>query len=169
MTWDKSKTRDGSGALQDFWMRFPGLRGASDQDAGGNDVIYYLESPFFENMVILEALATITTLDAQDADIDIGIVDDAAGTDSLTGVAVICDSLVNTAAGVFRVMTPEAVAGTTAAPIWKAKGTAAGSFLSIKQNGDVDAAALRWNLAIRVIPYNDLLNADVELGAIAVA
>jgi len=166
MTYDHSRSTDQSGATRDFWMRFPGLRAASDQDSGGNDDIYYLENPFYMDLVILEALAVITTLDAQDGDIDIGLADDATGTN--VG-AEICDSLVNTAAGVFELMDPQALAGTTSRPIWKAKGTSTDAFLTITQNGDADVSALRWNLLLRVVPYEDLLNSDVELGAITVA
>jgi hypothetical protein len=46
------------------------------------------------DVVITEALINITALDAQDADMDIGLADDAAGTNS--GVEI-CDSLVNSA------------------------------------------------------------------------
>jgi hypothetical protein len=169
MTFDASVSSDQAGACREFWMRFPGLRGASDQDAGGNDVLYYIENPYSEDLVVLDALCVIETLDAQDGDIDVGLEDDAAGTDSLTTGAIIFDSIVNTAVGVFEGTIPQALAGTGAKYIWKAKGSATQAFLTVTQNGDVDAAALRWTLLVKVIPYKDLLNSSIELGAITVA
>lgn len=165
MTYDRSKGSDQAGAIRDFWMRFPGLRGASDVDAGSNLDIYYLENPYGIDLVILEALAVITTLDAQDGDIDVGLADDADGANA--GCEII-DSLVNTAVGVLAGLPTEALAG-VARPIWKAKGSATDAFLNILQNADADVAALRWNLLLRVVPYDDLLNSEVELGLIAVA
>jgi len=166
MTFDTSKSSDQAGACREFWMRFPGLRGASDQDAGGNDVIYYLENPYQKDLVVLTALAVITALDAQDGDIDVGLMDGAAGTNL---GAEIFDSIVNSAAGVFEGTVAQAVAGTGAKCIWKAKGNATDAFIGIVQNGDVDASDLRWNLLLKVIPYDDLINTNVDVGAIAVA
>lgn len=164
MTFDASKSSDQAGAAREFWMRFPGLRAASDCDNAA--VIYYLENPYSKDLVILSALAVITTLDAQDGDIDVGLADDAEGTN--VGAEVF-DSIVNTAAGVFEGTIPQAVAGTGAKCIWKAKGNSTDAFLVVYQNGDADVSALRWNLLVKVIPYEDLLNDNIELGAITVA
>lgn len=166
MTYDVSRSADSTGACRDFWMRFPGLRAASDCDAGSNLDIYYLENPYGMDLVVLEALVVITTVDAHDGDIDIGLADDATGTN--VGIEI-ADSLVNTAAGVFAVLTPEALACTTERCIWKAKGSSTDAFLTVTQNGDADVADLRWTLLLRVVPYEDLLNSGVELGVIAVA
>ncbi|MFC1924300.1 hypothetical protein ACFLXA_02920 [Chloroflexota bacterium] len=159
MHWDASTRNNVTGAVRDFWMKFPGLRAASDADSPGG-IIYYLENPFKQDLVILEALAVITTVDAQDGDIDVGLADDADGT---SVGAEIFDSIVNTAAGVFAGLAASAVAGTTSRPIWKAPGSSTDSFLCIDQNGDADVSALRWNLLLRVIPYDDLLdNMDLD-------
>jgi hypothetical protein len=166
MTVDFTKTTDGS-ACRDFWMRFPGLSAASDCDTAS--LLYYCENPYCEDLVILEALVTITTEDAQDGDIDIGLCDDSAGTDASDTSECICDSMVNSAAGVFAVLGPNALACTQGRYIWKAKGTSTDSYLSVTQNADVDASALRWNLALRVMPYKDLINSDVDNTTIAVA
>lgn len=166
MKLDTSVNCDQAGACREYWLKFPGLRGASDQDSGGNDVIYYFENPFYEDLVILDALAVITTLDAQDGDIDVGLADDATGTN--VG-AEIFDSIVNSAAGVFEGTVAQDVAGTGAKCIWKAKGSTTDSFIDIVQNGDVNCSDLRWNLLIKVIPYKDLINTSVDVGAIAVA
>ena len=152
-----------NGACREYWLRFPGLSAASDCDAAA--VLYYIENPFHEDLVVLTALAVITTLDANDGDIDVGLADDAAGTNI---GAEIFDSIVNTAAGIFEGTIPQAVAGTGAKPIWKAKGTATDAFLCVYQNADADVAALRWNLYIKVIPYADLIGGDT-LDAITVA
>lgn len=166
MQLDTSKSSDQAGACREYWLRFPGLRGASDQDAGGVDIIYYFENPKYRDLVVLDALCVITTEDAQDGDIDVGLMDDAAG----TGLgAEIFDSIVNSAAGIFEGTVAQAIAGTGVKYIWKAKGTATNSFIGVIQNADVDCADLRWNLLVKVIPYDDLLNANIDTGAIAVA
>jgi hypothetical protein len=164
MTYDTSKQADQAGACRDFWMRFPGLRAASDNDSAGA-VIYYLENPYQRDLVILQAIAVITTLDAQDGDIDVGLADDATGTN--VGAEVI-DSLVNTAVGALECMATQAVTG-VARPIWKAKDNSTDAFLVVYQNADADASDLRWTLLLRVIPYEDMINSSVELGAITVA
>lgn len=164
MHWDASTRNDVTGACRDFWMKFPGLRAAADADSPGG-ILYYLENPFDVDMVILEALAVITTLDAQDGDIDVGLADDADGT---SVGAEIFDSIVNTAAGVFAGLAASAVAGTCSRPIWKAAGNTTDSFLCVDQNGDADVSALRWNLLLRVVPYDDLtdtMNYDTTHGA----
>ncbi len=169
MQLDMTKSSDQAGACREFWMRFPGLRGSSDQDAGANDGIYYIENPYYKDMVILDALCVITTQTANDGDIDVGFADNATGTASLSHSNIIFDSIVNTAAGVFEGTTPQALAGTGQKYIWKAKGSSTDSFLYVIQNGDVDCSALRWNLFLKVIPYNDLLNDNIDLGAITVS
>jgi len=162
MTCDVSRMADSTGGCREFWLRFPGLRGNSDAGTAADD-IYYKENPYHEDLVILSALAVIITVDAQDADIDVGLADDAAGTNA---GAEVFDSIVNSAAGVFEGTIPQAVAGTGAKAIWKANGTSTDAFLCVIQQGDVDASALRWNLFLKVIPYNDLINSDIELGAL---
>ena len=166
MTLDTSRSADSTGACREYWMKFPGLGAASDQDAGGVDLIYYFENPYSEDLVILNALAVITTEDAQDGDIDVGLMDDAAG----TGLgAEIFDSIVNSATGIFEGTVAQAIAGTGVKYIWKAKGTATNSFIGIIQNADADVAALKWNLLVKVIPYKDLLNTNIDVSTITVA
>ena len=167
MTFDSSKSSDQSGACRDFWIRIPGLGAASDCDTAS--LLYYLENPYCEDLVMLEALVTITTEDAQDGDIDIGLCDAAAGTDSSDTSECICDSMVNTAAGVFAVLGPNALACTQGRYIWKAKGASTDSFLSVTQNTDADVSALKWNLALRVMPYKDLLNTGINKSSVTVA
>jgi len=160
MTFDTQNSSDQAGACREFWMRFPGLTGADDCDAAS--VIYYKENPYARDLVVLDALAVITTLDAQDGDIDVGLADDATGTDTLSLTAAIFDSIVNTAVGVFEGTIPQAVAGTGSKVIWKAKGSTTGAFLSIIQNADVDLSALQWTLLLKVIPYEDLINTNIS-------
>ncbi len=160
---DFSKSVGDNGRAREQWVYFPGLSASSDCDAPA--VIYTAENPFDEDMVILTALAVIETLDAQDADLDVGLGDAAAGTNA---GAEVFDSIVNTAAGVFEGTIAQAVAGTGAKAIWKAPGTATDSYLCVTQNGDVDASALKWNLLVKVIPYKDLIGGSA-LAAITVA
>jgi len=168
MTWDSSKSVDQAGACREFWMRFPGLRGSSDMDSAGP--IYYKENPMSEDLVIKEVLLVVQTASGNVAtDIDIGLADDKAG--SNVGVEI-CDGLVaatlNTA-GVKRLLGPLVLATPPTACIWKAKGSSTDAFLTVMQRGDVDASALRATLLVKVIPYKDLINTDIELGALTVA
>ena len=164
MKYDTTTSSDQAGACRNFWMRFPGLRGAADCDAPS--VMYYLENPYYEDLIVMRVLAVITTLDANDRDIDVGFADDAAGTDTLSLTAILFDSLVNTAVGVFEGLGTQAINGTCARPVWKANGSSTGAFLSIIQNGDADVDALRWTLMLEVIPYKDTINSKIDLGTI---
>ena len=154
-----------TGACREFWIRIPGLSAASDQDAGGNDDIYYMLNPFAQDMVILNAICVITTPDAQDGDIDIGLADDAEGTN--VGAEVF-DSIVNTAVGVFEGTVVQAPAGGAKA-IWRKSGTATDSYLVVTQNGDADVSALNWHLALKLIPYEDLIGNEGDQAAVTVA
>jgi hypothetical protein len=167
LTFDSSGGADTTGACREFWMKFPGLSAASDCDTAS--VIYYKENPFCEDLVVLASLAVITTLDGQDGDIDVGFADDSAGTASLSHTNVLIDSLVNSAAAVLYTGSPQALAATTTAYIWKAKGSSTDSYLSIIQNADADVSALRWTLLLKVIPYKDLINSNITLTALSVA
>ena len=155
------------GACREWWLRIPGLSAASDNDAGGNDDLYHLENPFKMDIVIVQALAVITTLDAQDGDIDVGLADDTSGTSRGNEIF---DSLVNTAVGIFEGLAPQAIAGTGGPrPIWLAPGTSTDSFLIITQNADVDVADLRWHLYLKVIPYDDLTGDEGTQAVVVVA
>ena len=152
------------GACREFWIRIPGLSAASDADAG--TVMYQLLNPFKMDLVVVSTLVVITTLDAEDGDIDVGLGDDATGSNP---GAELFDSIVNTAEGIFEGLGPRAVAGTATRPIWKAPGTSTDSYLTIKQNADVDASDLRWNLFIKVIPYDDLIGDEGTQAVVVVA
>ncbi|KKN03071.1 hypothetical protein LCGC14_1111270 [marine sediment metagenome] len=152
-----------NGACREFWIKIPGLSAASDADAASP--MYYLLNPFAQDMVVLNALAVITTIDAQDGDIDVGLGDSAAGAND---GAEIIDSLVNTATGVFECTNIQALAGASKA-IWKKSGTATDSYLCIAQNADADVSALRWNLLLKLIPYEDLIGNEGDQAALVVA
>lgn len=126
---------------------FVGLAAAATET-----VCSYAESPFGEDMVVLEAWMCVTTIDATgSADFDIGIADDAAGTNN--------DDLLFNAptiygvAGVYQGLVVPGVTGIIR-PIWKAKGTATKSFVVAQQNGNVDASSLVYNLILVVAPYS---------------
>jgi len=163
-TFDIKRSTFSNGAIREYWLRIPGLSGASDCDSVDLP-IYYLLNPFQMDLVVMDALAVITTLDANDADIDVGLGDDAAGTNN---GAEIIDSLVNSAAGVLEVMTVNAITGVSR-PIWKKPGTSTDSYLIVNQKGDVDASQLRWNLFLKVIPYEDLIGNEGDQAAVTVA
>jgi len=149
-------------------MRFPGLRGASDADSAA--ICYYKENPYGKDLVILDALAVITTASGNVAtDMDIGLGDDAIGTNLGAEIADGMVAATLNTTGVKQMGIVHAIATPPVKPIWKAKGTSTDAFLGVIQRGDVDASALRWNLALKVIPYEDLLNTGIELGALTVA
>ncbi len=164
-TFDIKRSTLTNGACREYWLRIPGLSAASACTSTSLP-IYYLLNPFQMDMVVVQALVVITTVDAHDGDIDIGLGDDAAGT---SDGAEICDSMVNTAAGVFEVMAPNAVACTTSRPIWKKPGTSTDSYLIVAQNADADVSSLLWNLFLKVIPYEDLIGNEGDNAAIVVA
>jgi len=148
-----------SGAAREQWIGIRGLSGASDQDSGGNDHLYYILNPFQQDMVILNGYYVVTTIDANDGDIDVGLADDAAGTNS---GAEIIDSMVHSATGVFECTIAQAVAGTGKKPIWKKPGTSTDSYITVKQATDADVSALRWHLFLQLVPYEDLAGYDDE-------
>jgi hypothetical protein len=145
------KSAGENGACREFWLRIDGLSAAADCDS--ESVLYYMQNPFHMDLVVLSSLCVITTLDAQDGDIDVGIADDAAGTNMDDSIF---DSIVNTATGVFEGMAGQAVAGTGARPIWRRNGYTSDAYLIVMQNTDADISALRWNLFLKVVPYEDL-------------
>ena len=164
-TFDSKVSTLDNGAAREFWIRIPGLSAASDQDSGGNDDLYYLLNPFPEDMVILNALAVVTTLDANDGNLDVGLANDAEGTS--VGAEII-DSLDNSAAGVYECTVVQAPAGGAKA-IWRVAGTATDSYLVITQNTDADASDLRWHLLLKLIPYADLIGDEGTQAAVTVA
>jgi hypothetical protein len=120
--------------------------------AASETVANYTESPFGEDMVVLEAYMVVTTVDSTgSADFDIGIADTATGTsndDSLFDAITTYST-----AGVYQGLVAQAVTG-GARPIWKAKGTATDSFIVAQQNGNVDASSLVYNIVLVVAPYS---------------
>ncbi len=142
-----------TGALREFWVGIRGLSAPSDQDSGGNDHFYYLLNPFKQDMVIMNALSVITTIDANDGDIDVGLADDALGTNS--GAEVI-DSLEHDVVGIYEGTVAQAIACTGAKAIWRKEGTSTDSYLTWVQASDADVSALRWHLFLQLIPYEDM-------------
>jgi hypothetical protein len=143
------------GAVRERWVKITksdktALSFAADCDAAS--VVYYIENPFGQDMAIADSIVNITTL-GTDADADIGLADDAAGTNKGVEIA---DSLVNATAGVYKHGLGGAIAGTVLLPVWKTKGSATDSFITITQNADADASATRWELLLKLIPTVDL-------------
>jgi len=148
-----------TGAVREQWIRIPGLTAASAASTAGHNPMYYLLNPFDQDMVVLNALYVITTEDADDGDLDVGLGDDAEGTNA---GAEIIDSMVNSAAGVFEATVAQAIAGTGAKCIWKKPGTSTDSYLVVTQDGNADVSALRWHLFLKLIPYEDLAGFNDE-------
>jgi len=141
---------DQRGAIGKFAIRVDGLVGSDS--AGQMDSF---ENPFQEDMVILEAYVAITTLAANDADLDIGLADDEDGTNK---GAEIVDSLIDTGVAIhaYKLNTP-AVTG-VAFPLWKAadaENDAVDSWISCWQNGSSDSSALVYNLILVLARESD--------------
>ena len=139
---------NGFGSIPQYAVKIDGLVGLSS--AASATIANYIESPFGEDMIIIDAYMCITTVDATgSADFDIGIGDDAAMTNAE-------DTIFNApsydTATVLKGLVVSGVAG-VARPIWKKKGATTNSFICCQQNGNVDASSLVYNLILIVAPY----------------
>ena len=152
------------GCLREYWLRIPGLSGASDNDST-DQPIYYLLNPYGMDLVVLDALAVITTASGGVAEINVGLGNDAAGT---SAAAEIFDTLTDSAAGVLEGTVAQVITG-GAKCIWRKSGTATDSYLIVVQGADADASAMRWNLYLKVIPYDDMIGDEGTQAAIVVA
>jgi hypothetical protein len=137
----------GMGSIPQYAVKLDGLVGLSS--AASETVANYAVSPFSEDMIILEAYMCITTEDAQNADLDIGIADDATATNAENNLF---DAPTNTATGVLKGIAVSAITG-VARPIWKAAGSSTNSYITAQQNGNVDASSLVYNLVLICAPY----------------
>ena len=144
-----------SNGIRAFWMMLPGYGGLSA--AASETVVNYTENPLYEDLLLLDWYMAIYEEDAQDADLDIGIANDAAGT---AADDTIFDSPVNTAETVLDGKPTGALNGTVSRPIWKAKGSSTDSFITSQQNGNVDAADLKFNLVLHVAYLKDFSNGN---------
>lgn len=141
------------GACREFWVKITESDGSPL--CGGAVVTtyeYYVLNPFGEPVVITEALINIITEDADDGDMDIGLADDAAGTNSGTEII---DSLVNSAAVVKRGLLPLDGVG-VAAPVWREEGYPTDSYLTVYHTSANDCAALEYVILLKCIPLADL-------------
>ena len=144
------KSAGDNGAIRESWVAMKGFVGAADCDS--ESVTNYVESPFSYDVYIMEALMVIHTADAQDADFDIGIADDATATNAEDNIF---DSPVNTGTGALKGLAG-AAAGTSSLPRWKAADSSTNSYITVQQNGDVDASSLDFDLFVKVIPCVDV-------------
>ena len=144
-----------AGTCREFWIKATGLVGLAS--AASKTVINTIENPYYEDLLIKEAILYVTTaMGDVVSDIDIGLGNDADG----TGIgAEIADGMVSAtlhAAGVKELGIVHAIAAPPVQPIWKAKGSSADSFICTAQTGNVDASALVANLLVKCIPVVDL-------------
>lgn len=140
-----------SNGIRRFHIALNGCVGLSS--AASETVANYAQNPLYEDLVILNSYMVIYEEDAQDADFDIGIADDAIATNPQDDIF---DSPVNTAEAVLYGTVQGAVNGSVAKPIWRAKGSSTDSYITTQQNGNVDAADLRYNLVLEVVYLKDL-------------
>ena len=138
----------GMGSIPQYAVKIDGYVGLSA--AASETVANYTVSPFGEDMIIMDAYMCITTEDAQNADLDIGIADDAIATNAEDNIF---NAPTNTAVAVLKGTVVPGVAG-VARPIWKALGASTNSFITAQQNGNVDASSLVYNLILICAPYS---------------
>jgi len=163
-TYDQARGSFSGGCLREWWMKIPGLSGASDNDTTDMP-IYYLLNPYNQDLVIVDALAVITTASGNVAEINVGLGDDAAGT---SAAAEVFDTLTDSATGVLEGTVAQVITGGSKC-IWRKSGTSTDSYLIVVQGADVDASALRWNLFLKVTPYDDMIGREGEQAAVTVA
>lgn len=144
------KSAGESGACREFWVKSTGWGGLSS--ASSETVVNYMLSPFAEDVYIIEALMDITTLDTDDADLDIGISNDAAASSADDSLF---DSPANNVAGVLIGIAPRGVAGVVR-PKWANKDAATAAYITSQQNANNNASSLVFNLYLKCIPTVDL-------------
>jgi len=142
------------GAIATQVVKVDGLTG----HATGATVIDIMESPFNVDMLILEAYVCITTVDANDADLDIGFADRESG---LNYGEEIGANVAHDTAGVLQLLqwTP-AVTGVSP-PIWKAPNsdrTATDSWIATYGNNSADSSDLVYNLILVLAKESDFNN-----------
>jgi len=144
-----------AGACREFWIKATGLTGLSS--AASKTVINTIENPYDEDLLIKEAILYVTTAMGDVAsDIDIGLGDDADGTNIGAELADGLASATLHTAGVKELGAVRAIATPPTQPIWKASGSSTDSFICTSQAGDVDASDLVANLLVKCIPVTDL-------------
>ena len=136
------------GSIPQYAVKIDGYVGLSS--AASETVTNYTVNPFNEDMIILAAYMCITALDAQDADLDIGIADDTAAVNAEDNLF---DSPANSALGVLEGLVAKDGIGVSL-PIWEASGTATNSYITAQQNANVDSSDLVYNLILIVAPYS---------------
>ena len=124
------------------------IEGCVGVNASGAPVLAnYVESPFKEDMVIVEAYMDIKTPAGGAAQQDIGTADDAANTGANNEIFV---DPANNVAAILSGLAVGSVAG-RACPVWKAKDSADQSFITSIFN-TVDASAMKFNLILVCTP-----------------
>ena len=151
---DISKTKLGE-ALSPNWLRIKGFGALVSPE--NPTVVNYIESPYAEDVYIIRAFLHVRTASGNVAtDLDIGLADDAAGTNIGGELADGMVAATLNAVGVKELGIVHAIATPPVKPCWKAKGSAADSFLATIQNGKVDASALVYDLYLEIVRAKDL-------------
>lgn len=100
----------------------------------------YTLNPFSEDMVILEAYVSVTTVDGSAGTLDVGLDNDIVGDSS--DVSIFNEQLLSSL-GVYEGLTANAVVSGTVRPIWKAPGSATDSYVIVEAGSTAgDAAAV---------------------------
>ncbi len=144
-----------NGIIREIWIKASGLTGLVS--AATPTVVNALQNPFNDDLVIVGAsLYVATASGAVATDMDIGLADDAAGTNI---GAELADGLVAAtldAVGVKELGAVHAIGAPPAEVIWKAKGAATDSYVATIQRGNLDAHTLVANLLLRCIKVTDI-------------
>jgi len=144
-----------TGALREFWIKVEGFGGLSSP--GSATVVNSVENPVYEDLAIIKAELYVKTGSGSVAtDLDIGLADDADGSNIGAELADGLESATLDAEGVKELGIVRAIDDPPVQPIWKAKGNSTDSFISTIQKGDVDASALVANLLLKCVPVVDM-------------
>jgi len=147
---------DSTGAVREYWIKVKGFVGSDTADAGIQGVV---QNPTDVDLVILDAFINVTVASGAVAvDYDIGLGNSVAGASNGAELADGMVAATLNVTGIKQLGIVHAIATPPVRPIWKAPATAttADSWLVGDQNGSVDAGTLRFDLYVKVIPYDDL-------------
>lgn len=111
----------------------------------------YTPNPFSEDMVVMSVFMCVTTVDATgSADFEIGLADN---TSTATNGKEFFDNITTySTEGVYEGLATEAITG-GARPVWTVAGSGTDSYVTVYQNGSVNASDLVFNLILIVAPY----------------
>lgn len=135
-----------AGSIPQYAVKIDGIVGLAT--AG---LTSYTPNPFSEDMVVMNVFMCVTTVDSTgSADFEIGLADDTSA--STNGKEFFDNITTYTTKGIYEGMALRAITGGARA-VWTVAGTGTDSYVTVYQNGSVDASDLVFNLILIVAPY----------------